>query len=819
MGCCGGNKVNPEEEAIRNRSDKNFKGPIGWEKRKCRDLHCCLLYGGLWFGLVIVAAFAFEKGDPYRIWYGYDSWGNTCGRSNSNISSMARLQWNESENNITASWGVNSGMDLTRQNKLLWYYAASVPDSIALCVERCPSDDYIDPDTFSFAPVPSNTGWCVNDAVGCSIREPASYATVTTAAPTTPWPCVDNSPLCIYVQSKPTTECPKTYSGTNVTDLCPATCETCNGTTTTTTTTPETTTTTTTTLTTTTITTTICDTEFNPYTYDAYQTQHTPRIDSRGCPTEVWGSLEIMNRCVPTGENVGGAVSSVMDQIDAMGVIGNIIADFETAKWSLAMLFALCILLSFIVVCCLRRIAAVIIWTVYWLLFLGTCVLLAWLWWSWTESVDSNNARRAANVTVTKSQQKNEDLFFGLAITWSVIGGLLLIFLIYIHKTIALVVAIFKEAGKVVYSMPIILLYPLKTFAECVAVVMYFLYIFFYLWSAGDPTMHVTTQHVTYEWSDELHGWLWLHLFGFYWTFEIVLAFQEAVIAGAAAEWYFTAWVDPVTKKKKAKITWPICGSMARMIRFSMGSLIAGALIIAIVKIIRFFMAFIEDKIKKAAGKNFAIKCLLRCVNCCLWCVEKCLKFLNRNAYIEVAIYGDNFCRSAQSAFAILMRNAVRVSAINSIGDAVLFLCKLVVAMAGLVGAFYWFRHSDEDLNYEAFMIIVVGLFAYYTACMFIGVFEMIIDTIFLCFCEDAERNDPTHGEGSDYFMSLDLLKFMAKSERDAQKRHDKERKLREEMAAGKKARKTPKNPNQFSGGGVTPVQNMRPAPPVTASF
>jgi hypothetical protein len=37
-------------------------------------------------------------------------------------------------------------------------------------------------------------------------------------------------------------------------------------------------------------------------------------------------------------------------------------------------------------------------------------------------------------------------------------------------------------------------------------------------------------------------------------------------------------------------------------------------------------------------------------VKCCLWCCEKCLKFLNRNAYIEIAIYGKSFCRSAGDA-------------------------------------------------------------------------------------------------------------------------------------------------------------------------
>ncbi|GCC43816.1 hypothetical protein chiPu_0027719, partial [Chiloscyllium punctatum] len=45
---------------------------------------------------------------------------------------------------------------------------------------------------------------------------------------------------------------------------------------------------------------------------------------------------------------------------------------------------------------------------------------------------------------------------------------------------------------------------------------------------------------------------------------------------------------------------------------------------------------------------------------CCFWCLEKFIKFLNRNAYIMIAVYGKNFCVSAKNAFKLLMRNVVR---------------------------------------------------------------------------------------------------------------------------------------------------------------
>ena len=53
------------------------------------------------------------------------------------------------------------------------------------------------------------------------------------------------------------------------------------------------------------------------------------------------------------------------------------------------------------------------------------------------------------------------------------------------------------------------------------------------------------------------------------------------------------------------------------------------------------------------------------------------------------AIQGENFCSSARKAFSTLVSNVLRVAAINSVGDFILFLAKITVmagtALAGVV--------------------------------------------------------------------------------------------------------------------------------------
>jgi choline transporter-like protein 2/4/5 len=84
-----------------------------------------------------------------------------------------------------------------------------------------------------------------------------------------------------------------------------------------------------------------------------------------------------------------------------------------------------------------------------------------------------------------------------------------------------------------------------------------------------------------------------------------------------------------------------------------------GSLIIAIIRMVRTVLEYVEKKCNKF--NNDLTKCLLKCCQCCLWCLEKFMRFLNRNAYIMCAVKSTNFCKSAKDAFSLLMRNLVRV--------------------------------------------------------------------------------------------------------------------------------------------------------------
>jgi choline transporter-like protein 2/4/5 len=77
---------------------------------------------------------------------------------------------------------------------------------------------------------------------------------------------------------------------------------------------------------------------------------------------------------------------------------------------------------------------------------------------------------------------------------------------------------------------------------------------------------------------------------------------------------------------------------------------------------------------------------MLTCIGeCCLWCLEKFLDFINKNAYIQTAITGANFCSAAGAASGLLIRNCLRLGAITLCSSLFVLLGKIFIAVVTAV--------------------------------------------------------------------------------------------------------------------------------------
>merc|ERR1711988_895888 len=99
------------------------------------------------------------------------------------------------------------------------------------------------------------------------------------------------------------------------------------------------------------------------------------------------------------------------------------------------------------------------------------------------------------------------------------------------------------------------------------------------------------------------------------------------------------------------------------------------------------------------AAKNRIAQMVMKAVACCLWCFEKCLKFLNKNAYIQVALLGKNFCTSAKAAFFLIFRNMARFGAVAMLGSIISVIGILFITVSTSVTGYFLLKALHPEIT------------------------------------------------------------------------------------------------------------------------
>lgn len=476
-----------------------------------------------------------------------------------------------------------------------------------------------------------------------------------------------------------------------------------------------------------------------------------------------------------------------------------IIADVVASWWMILIGLAIAMLISMIWITLMRWIAAWVVWITL-VAFIGVWAFLTAI--SWYLYHDAKGKDEVLSFyMVWRFTFEKEQLFLACGIIFGVIFLIVLLVLLGLCKRIRIAIALIEQGSRAVSSMWSTLLWPIFPFILQVGVVALWACIAVFLASVGRE-QDFKDNNVTFENGSineelvrersaglfekvdcketgngtisELCGFIKngdgdytiylqiYNLFMLFWLVNFVSALGQLTLAGAFSSYYWTF------NKSKDLPTFPVMGAFYRCFRYHLGSLAFGSLLIAIVQVIRTMLEYVDAKLK--GSENEVAKFLIKCLKCCFWCLEKILRFITKNAYIMMGVHGKNFCASAKDAFNLILRNVVRVFVLDKVTDFLMFICKLVVV--GLVGVIaYFFFNGDipylDDynprLNFYIVPIVIVVLGAYVIADVFFSVYEMAVDTLFLCFLEDLEINDGSPEKP--YFMGKDLMSILGKKQ------------------------------------------------------
>ena len=189
------------------------------------------------------------------------------------------------------------------------------------------------------------------------------------------------------------------------------------------------------------------------------------------------------------------------------------------------------------------------------------------------------------------------------------------------------------------------------------------------------------------------------------------------MIAVAVGHYYFA-------RNKMTVGSWTVLRSIWQVIFFHLGTCAYGSLVIALIQFIRALIARAQRTAKRTQNK--VAQAVLCCCQCCFCCMEKCLKFLNKNAYIQTAIFSTPFCVSARRAFFLIVRNAARVASLTYVSAAILIVGKLFISAATTLIAYYVLLDDlEDDLHSVAGPMAFIFLISYWLSDFFMDVFDM----------------------------------------------------------------------------------------------
>ena len=437
------------------------------------------------------------------------------------------------------------------------------------------------------------------------------------------------------------------------------------------------------------------------------------------------------------------------------------IDEFRTGWPSLVAGVTIAIVFSFIWLLVLRRLVKPVVVLTGILVFVGLG-FLGYVFWAW----------RASKLAEDPPQLETAKyLFIAAIVTW-VLDFIFLCVVIFIHRDVLIACDVIEEATKVPVSIPSMVLIPVVSFVAIIPFVVLALGVALYIQSCGDVlsitlprpifSLNGTTTNLTaangaatamalanttvevkqYEFKNwRIYGHLG-NIFMFLWAFGLINAIAFMTISLCAVFWYFSAPGD-----NKDPPTGAVIRAAGVTLRYHLGTLAFGSFIVALIQTIRIACVVIEQKLREAGLDGDQVKFLMKILHCILACLERVVKFINKNAYIVCSMNGKSFIPAAREALELLVSNALSVGAVTVIGEIVMTFGKVLITVVSGISVYYINKAMgyDQGLTGGMILVVIVLFLAFLVACLFTSVFSVCIDTILLCYCKDKTEVEPAY--------------------------------------------------------------------------
>lgn len=400
---------------------------------------------------------------------------------------------------------------------------------------------------------------------------------------------------------------------------------------------------------------------------------------------------------------------------------------------------AIAFVVSIISLILIRYFVGIFVWIIL-LLYLVAVFGLA------VASMKESNRLIAIAIIENDTSTDNNTYYTGknlkvVSIILYVIGGLSSLIILFCLSTISLSIAVIKTSALFVASNFFIVLIPITIAIINIVYVLVWIINLIYLWSVGDITQRSIGPFAEIVWNSKTRYLIIGHFFSLLWNLAFINYVGIFIIACACCIWYFNGSSESANYFPR-----PILTSCWWVFRYHLGSIAFGAFILAVVWAVQLMLAYVASYTKQLKEKGVESKIIdvfLKCLMCFVACFERVIKFISKIGFIQVAISGENFCKSCIKAVGLFISNPMKFGFVHALGAVFVFIGKIFVASAsGVIG--YLLIRYDETLEAKlyckAIPVAVCALIGYVIAMIFFSVYGISADAVLLCFFWSKEN-------------------------------------------------------------------------------
>jgi hypothetical protein len=317
-----------------------------------------------------------------------------------------------------------------------------------------------------------------------------------------------------------------------------------------------------------------------------------------------------------------------------------------------------------------------------------------------------------------------------------------------------------EAACDAIVAMPCMLLWPLIEMTLKVILFTTLIGLFTFLVSAGDMTTKTFNNAVTgtevyglrrsFEYEENTQYMIFYYIFGIFWVMELANALGQYTLSHNVVRWYYTPKDD---KGNKAHNWFGLLVGFGTGCTVHLGSLALGSFCIAVFRVARLICWAIEKQAQHEG--NVVLKILARVIGCCLDCFRKFFEFMNKNAYIDIAITSNNFCGAGRDVMGFLATQGATIAILNgactifSIGGMMLIsgLTSYGTYMAAIKADRWADDSSPHHVQSPRFVAIVTFIFGLFIAAAFMVIFDHTADTLLYTYCYNKNKGHNTVGK------------------------------------------------------------------------